>query len=148
MRKLGSDTEATEAAERLRRASGALTWQLAQQMPERSWQARKSLRDTALALDAAQARDGALLKAQQDEPAHQARFAARIKDLAARLLALQPRVVALDGEVSRQMQEAAVAELERQKERLDVYAAQARLAMAQIHDRAQLTRRSGELGPR
>ena len=148
LRKLGSDTEATEAAERLRRASGALTWQLAQQMPERSWQARKSLRDTALALDAAQARDGALLKAQQDEPAHQARFAARIKDLAARLLALQPRVAALDGEVSRQMQEAAVAELERQKERLDVYAAQARLAMAQIHDRAQLTRRSGELGPR
>ena len=62
--------------------------------------------------------------------------------LAARLQGLQPQAVALDNELSRQMQDVAVAELERQIERLDVYAAQARLAMAQIHDRAQLARRS------
>lgn len=142
--KLGSAPEAADAAERLRRASGALVWQLARAMPERSWAARKSLRDTTLALEAAQARDASLLKAQRDEPAHQARFGARINALAARLQALQPRVAALGAEVSGQLQEAAVAELDRQKERLDLYAAQARLAMAQIHDRAQLTRRSGE----
>jgi hypothetical protein len=36
------------------------------------------------------------------------------------------------------LQDIAVAELQGQQERLDVYAAQARLAMAQIQDRSQL----------
>ena len=148
LRKVGDDPQAAEAAERLRRVSGALAWQLSQEMPARSWVARKGLRDTERALDAARERDATLLEAQQDEPARQERFGARVAALAARVQGLQPQVAALDAEVSRQMQDAAVAELERQKERLDVYAAQARLAMAQIHDRAQLARRSDAPVPR
>jgi len=35
-----------------------------------------------------------------------------------------------------------VAELQRQQERLDVYAAQARMAIAQLYDRAQLASRA------
>ncbi|MDP3614877.1 MAG: tetratricopeptide repeat protein, partial [Rubrivivax sp.] len=38
--------ELADVAERLRRAQGALTWQLQQQFSERSWAARKALRDT------------------------------------------------------------------------------------------------------
>ena len=148
LRKAGDEPELADVAERLRRASGALAWQLAQEMPARSWDARKGLRDTERALAMALERDAALLRAQQDEPARQARFAARIATLTARLQGLQPQIAVLDTEVSSQMQDAAVAELERQKERLDVYAAQARLAMAQIHDRAQLARRSDGLPPR
>ena len=131
-----------DAPERLRRAQGALIWQLSQQYSERSWAAKKALRDTDLALAAARERDAALLKAQQEEPARHARFAARIAELGARLQALQPRVVALDAETQTALQDIAVAELESQKERLDLYAAQARLAIAQILDRAQLAQRS------
>ena len=131
-----------DAPERLRRAQGALTWQLSQQYSERSWAAKKALRDSDLALTAARERDAALLKAQQEEPARHARFAARIAELGARLQALQPRVAALDAETQTALQDIAVAELESQKERLDLYAAQARLAIAQILDRAQLAQRS------
>ena len=131
-----------DASERLRRAAGALTWQLSQQFSERSWIAKKALRDTDQALAAARERDAALRKAQDEEPARHARFAARIAELGARLQTLQPRVAALDGETQTALQDIAVAELESQKERLDLYAAQARLAIAQILDRAQLAQRS------
>ena len=130
------------ASERLRLAAGALTWQLAQRYSERSWAAKKALRDTDLSLAAARERDAALLKAQRDEPARYERFAARIAELGARLQALQPRVAALDAEAQAALQDLAVAGLQGQQERLDLYAAQARLAIAQILDRAQLAQRS------
>ena len=133
----------TELTERLRRAQGALTWQLTQAFSERRWAAQKALRDTDLALAAARASDAALLLAQKAEPARLDRFAARISALGAQLQALQPRVLALNAESRTQLQDIAVAELEGQKLRLDVYAAQARLAIAQILDRAQLAQRGG-----
>jgi hypothetical protein len=144
----GTEPGMADAAERLRRAAGALTWQLAQQASARAWEATKGLRDTERALADARARDAALLAAQQAEPARHEQFSARITGLAGRLQALAPRVAALDGETRNQLQEIAVAELERQQERLDVYTAQARLAMAQIHDRAQLARRIEPEAPR
>ena len=58
------------------------------------------------------------------------------------LLGLRPEVATTARAVQIQLQDIAVAELERQQERLAVYAAQARLAIAQIHDRAQFARRS------
>ena len=82
------------------------------------------------------------MQAQQEEPARHERFAARIAELGARLQALQPRVLALNAQAQTQLQDIAVAELEGQKQRLDLYAAQARLAIAQILDRAQLAQRS------
>jgi hypothetical protein len=133
--------ELGDAAERLRRAAGALEWQLTQQLSERQWQAKKGLRDAERLLAAARERDAALLKAQQAEPERHARFAARIAELAARIQALQPRVVQLDAEVQVQLQGIATAELQGQQERLDTYAAQARLAIAQILDRAQIAQR-------
>ena len=136
-----------DTTERLRRAQGALTWQLTQEFSDRSWVARKALRDTDVALTAARTRDAALLQAQQEEPARHLRFAARIAELGARLQALQPRVVALNAESQTLLQDIAVAELEGQKQRLDLYAAQARLAIAQIFDRAQLAQRSDKAEP-
>ena len=137
----------TGVDERLRRVAGALGWQLTQQFSARSWDARKALRDTDRALTGARERDAALLKAQQEEPARHEQFAARIAALGARLNALQPRVAALDAETQTQLQDIAVAELEGQKQRLDLYAAQARLAIAQILDRAQLAQRSDRPTP-
>ena len=51
-----------------------------------------------------------------------------------------PRVAALTLEQQGQVQELAVAELSRQKERLVAYTTQARFAVAQLYDRAALAR--------
>ncbi len=51
-----------------------------------------------------------------------------------------PRVASLIQEQQGQVQELAVAELGRQKERLAVYSTQARFALAQMYDRAAMAR--------
>jgi hypothetical protein len=135
-------TADAELGERLRRVKGALTWQLARDYPVRLWDARKGQRATDAALAAARERDAALTRAQQAEPARFEAFAARIAALDARLQALSPRVAELGREQQDALQDLAVAELQQQQERLDIYAAQARLAVAQLYDRAQLAQRS------
>jgi tetratricopeptide (TPR) repeat protein len=136
----GNDPEVAAAAERVRRVAGALTWQLAQEHPDRLWNARKALRTINTELELARARDEALAQAQRDEPARQEQFAARIAELEASVRALIPRVAALTLEQQGQVQELAVAELTRQKERLAGYTTQARFAVAQLYDRAALAR--------
>jgi hypothetical protein len=133
-----------ELAERLRRVAGALTWQLAQDYPARVWEAKKSLRATDRLLAEAGGHSAALAQAQKDEPARFDDFARRIASLASRLKSTLPRVAALDREQHAQLQEVAVAQLQQQQERLDIYAAQARLAIAQLLDRAQLAQGSAQ----
>ncbi|HEY6512705.1 MAG TPA: hypothetical protein VI032_12030 [Burkholderiaceae bacterium] len=136
----GNDPEVAAAAERVRRVAGALTWQLAQEHPDRLWNARKSLRTINTELELARARDEALAQAQRDEPLRQEQFAARIAELEASVRGMIPRVAALTLEQQGQVQELAVAELTRQKERLVEYTTQARFAVAQLYDRAALAR--------
>jgi len=131
-----------QAAERLRRISGALTWRLAQAHTARLWDAKKAQRATDAALAEATGRDAALERAQQEEPKRFDAFAARIAMLSQRLAALQPRVVALGSEQQAALQDIAVAELQRQQERLDSYETQAQLAIAQLLDRAQIAQRT------
>lgn len=144
--KVSGGDDLSETADRLRRAAGALTWQLSQDFPARSWDAKKGLRDTTIALAQAADRNEALTAAQQDEPLRHARFAERIAELEKRLRGLRPDVEIVARQVQQQVQDVAIAELERQQERLAIYAAQARLAIAQIHDRAQFARR-GDTNP-
>jgi len=135
-----------DAAERLRRAAGALTWQLTQAFSARGWEATKALRAANTGLDRARAQDAALTRAQQDEPARHAAFAERIARLAQQVSALRPGITLAAQAVQAQLQDIAVAELEAQQERLSVYAAQARLAIAQIHDQAQFAQRGTAAG--
>ena len=136
----GNDPEVAAAAERVRRVAGALTWQLAQEHPDRLWNARKTLRTIDTELELARARDEALAQAQRDEPARQQQFATRIAELEARVRGMIPRVAALTLEQQGQVQDLAVAELTRQKERLAAYTTQAQFAVAQLYDRGALAR--------
>ncbi len=135
-----------DAAERLRRAAGALTWQLTQEFSARGWEASKALRASTTGLARAREQDAALARAQQDEPARHAAFAERIARLAQQVSAMRPGITLAAQAVQAQLQDIAVAELEAQQERLTVYAAQARLAIAQIHDQAQFAQRSTAAG--
>ena len=126
-----------EAAERARRVAGALTWELAREFPARLWDAQKGLRTVENTLLQAAAHEAALARAQRDEPQRFERFAQRIAELSARLAGLQAPVAQLGREQQAALQDMAVAELQGQKDRLDTYASQARLAVAQLQDRAQ-----------
>ncbi|MDO9073148.1 MAG: hypothetical protein Q7U73_07765 [Rubrivivax sp.] len=136
----------TDTAERLRRAAGALIWQLTQEFSARGWEASKAMRATNTGLDRARGQDAALARAQQEEPARHAAFAERIARLAQQVSALRPGIALTAQAVQAQLQDIAVAELEAQQERLTVYAAQARLAIAQIHDQAQFAQRGTAAG--
>ena len=138
----GSEPEMNVARERARRVGGALSWQLTQDYPARLWDAQKGLKILDAELAEAHRRDAALAQAQRDEPARHDAFGARIGGLDQRLRALIPRVAALSSEQQGQVQELAVAELTRQKERLALYATQARFAVAQLYDRAAMASQS------
>jgi hypothetical protein len=140
----GSDPELAAARERARLASGALTWQLAQDYPARLWEAQKALGIADAELDEAGRRQAALEQAQRDEPVRFEKFAQRIAALHPRIQALIPRVAALSREQQGQVQDLAIAELTRQKERLAVYATQARFAVAQLYDRATLSKKADD----
>ena len=131
-----SPAELATAYDRLRRAAGALTWQLAQEAPARQWDAQKGLRTVAADLDESRHLDAALAQAQQEMPARFAAFADRLKALSLRLQALAPRLEATRTAQQEALQSLAVATLQTQQERLAGYTAQARLAVAQLYDHA------------
>jgi hypothetical protein len=144
----GHDPDLDALAERLRRATGALRWQLAQEFPGRVWVARKDLQQLDAALAQARDSDAQLVKAQREEPQHFDAFALRIAALRERLTALLPRVTELAQLQREAVQELAVAGLEEQKQRLVVYGNQARFAVAQIYDRAAQASRAGAAPPK
>ncbi len=132
----GPDPELVQYRERLRLATGALTWQLAQDYPQRIWSAQKELQAMDAQLLQAQQRDAALARAQRDEPARFDAFEHRIAALDPLLQSMTANVSALAKEQQEAVQNLAVAELRQQKERLAAYSAQARFAVAQLYDRA------------
>jgi hypothetical protein len=140
----GDDPALSSQRTRARLAAGALTWNLARELPVRLWDAKKNLRTIDTHLAEAQQHDAALAQAQRDEPARQQAFAGRIDELDKRIRGLIPRVAALGREQQGQVQELAVAELERQKDRLAIYATQARYAVAQLYDRANLAKKDDD----
>jgi hypothetical protein len=144
LKALAGDAALATQRERARLAAGALTWEMARQLPGRAWEAKKQVRIIDNNLEQVRARDAAIAQAQRDEPARQQKFAERIAELDARLRGLVPRVAALSREQQGQVQELAVAELERQKDRLAIYATQARYAVAQLYDRANLAKRDDD----
>ncbi|MCE4552926.1 tetratricopeptide repeat protein [Roseateles cellulosilyticus] len=141
------DASLDVARERARLAAGLLTWDLAQDHVARLWTAQKDLRTIDRELAGARAHDAALARAQTEEPARFEAFARRVADVRGRIAALIPRVADLSRQQQQAAQEIAVAELARQKERLALYNTQARFAVAQLHDRASVSK-EGDRAPK
>ncbi len=140
----GQGEEAQALRERHRLAAGAMVWRLSQAYPQRSYEARRDVQTVEDGIAQAQASEARLAQAQRDEPAKFDRFAERIGALAQRVDALMPQVTALTQEQQSVLQELAVAELVRQKERLAAYNTQARFAVAQLYDRASKAKDGGD----
>lgn len=133
---LGDAPEHATARERYRLSTGAMIWRLAQSYSTRVWDAKQGMQALDAGLAEAKQHEAALAQAQRDEPARFDRFAERIAELDKRIQALIPRVAELSKDQQGALQELAVAELTRQKERLVAYSTQARFAVAQLYDRA------------
>ncbi len=132
----GPDPELQAYRERVRLAAGALTWQLAQDRPQRIWDATRELQAVDAQLREASQRDAALAQAQRDEPVRFDAFEQRIAALDPLLQSLGTQVAALAKEQQSAVQDLAVASLLLQQQRLQAYSAQARFAVAQLYDRA------------
>jgi tetratricopeptide (TPR) repeat protein len=133
---LGDTPETAAARERHRLSAGALTWRLSQTHAARLDEARRAMQVLEAGLVEARQHEAKLAQAQRDEPAKFDQFALRIAELDKRIQALIPLVAALGKEQQEALQELAVAELSRQKDRLAAYSTQARFAVAQLYDRA------------
>ena len=134
----GNDLSLAALHGRARLAGGALTWQLAQQFVDRAWDAKKELNAIDAQFASASERDAALAEAQREEPARIERFTARVAAARPMLQTMMPAVAALGREQQAMVQDIAVAELTQQQARLAEYATQARFAVAQLYDRANL----------
>jgi chromosome segregation ATPase len=135
----GNSGESEALTERLRRLNGALLWQQQEELPGRRREANKLLKGMEQDIEAARQREAQLRAAQAGAPARLAALGQRVQALNGRISALLPRVAVLRAEQGVQLQDLTIAELLIQRERLDIYAAQARLGIAQVLDRAQIT---------
>lgn len=135
-----NDPERAGFQDRYRRALGALRWQQTQKFTDRLWQARKVMLELERLALRARIADQALAQAQRDEPKRLDEFGARIDALGGRVAQMRPRVAELTIAQQAALQDLAVGELVRQKERLAGYSTQARFAVAQIYDRANIGR--------
>jgi hypothetical protein len=133
------DPEIAALGDKVRLLSGVLSWELSSQWSERLWNTTKALRDADRGLEEAQAREQRLARAQREEPQRFDAFAKRIDALAAQIDALIPRVASLTKDQQQHVQGIAVAALTQQQERLAQYQTQARFALAQLYDRANLS---------
>jgi hypothetical protein len=140
----GSDPDSVAARERVRLVAGAMVWRLQQAYPQRAHEARRGVIALEEGVAEAQSREAKLQQAQRDEPAKFDRFGERIAELGKRVDVLMPQVAALSQEQQAALQELAVAELVRQKERLAAYSMQARFAVAQLYDRASKAKEGGD----
>ena len=136
----GAEAEVAALRDRVRLASGLLSWQLAKKQTDRAWALQKEMQRIDAELVEIRRRDAELLAAQKEEPARFDRFGQRIAALTPLLNVMIPRVAALSREQQKAVQDVAVAELTRQQERLADYTTQARFAVAQLYDRAYATK--------
>jgi hypothetical protein len=128
--------EITALKDRVRRVAGVLNWQLAQELTNRSYEAKKELERVDAELADAKGHAEALAVAQREEPARFDRFGQRIAAISPLLNVMIPRVAGLGREQRLEAQDIAVAELSGQQQRIAAYTTQARFALAQLYDRA------------
>lgn len=141
--RLPDDASRREMQAKQRLLRGLLEWDLTAEYHPRLWNAKKALKELDHAVAESDARRVALLGAQKNAPKTFEGFGERIRTLRARIAQRQSQTVVLTREQQRYLQELAVAELDRQRQRLATYVIQARFAVAQIYDQAT---NSGEEG--
>ena len=128
--------ESEEVQDKIQLLKGVLQWDLEREFGDRLWRIRRNLRQTGEALVETQRSRRQIAEAMRLEKL-------KFEELSDRVYGLGPRIegtkVRLEDTLSKQrafLQSIAVGELQAQKQRLDIYAVQARFALAAIYDAA------------
>ena len=131
-----TDEDAVEAREKLRLIKGVLYWQMHAGFKARAWAVRKDDREAQQALREAERRWSQVNEAEENVPARDDEFAARVAALGPRLGAAQGEVERLKNAEGDYLSDLAIGELRAQRSRLAAYLVQARYALATLYDRA------------
>ncbi len=132
----GDDPSLEEAREKARLARGVLTWRLEQEFKVRAWQARRQLRELDSVMFDARTQFRSVEEAMAAVPARNQDYAARIEALEPRLIELEIKVAVMRDRQGRYLANLAISELRQQQARLREYSVQARYALATLYDRA------------
>lgn len=136
LRRLGKDADLDEARERYQRLRGVLFWRLNDEYIPRLWKAKEQLQELDEALAEHGTRRTTMRKVEVDAPREFEGFNGRILSSRGRIAELRDKLRAVSAQMEIYLQKLAVAELQRQQERLGVYITQIQFAVAQVYDHA------------
>ena len=135
---LPDDAQTNALRTKQKRLQGILYWQLNSEYKPRLWEAKRQLAEVSDLLGQTRDNLASLKTADTATPASFTGFDSRIIRNKARIEELLARTESTHFAQGKLIEQIAVRELEQQKERLDTYIVQARFALAQTYDSAQL----------
>jgi hypothetical protein len=121
--------------DKVRLMKGVLYWRLSESFKARLWNERRSVKELEASLIETQKRAVQVRQARAGTPSTTGAFAARVAAIVARMDELQQRLAALTDKQNRFLQDLAIEELGRQKQRIETYQVQARFELAAIYDK-------------
>jgi tetratricopeptide (TPR) repeat protein len=128
--------EAEEVRDKILLLKGVLQWRLERDYKDRLWRLRRDLRKTGEALVETQRSRRQIDTTMRNEPSRFNELSSRVYGLGPRIDGMKIRVGDAMAEQRAFLESIAVGELQAQKQRIDVYAVQARFALAAIYDLA------------
>jgi len=129
------DPDLAEMREKLRLMKGVMYWRLSESFKARLWNERRSVKELEVSLIETQKRAVLVKQARTGMPENTGVFANRVEAMRARMDELQGRLGALTDKQSHYLQDIAIEELGRQKQRIETYQIQARFELAAIYDK-------------
>jgi tetratricopeptide (TPR) repeat protein len=129
------DPDLADMREKLRLEKGVMYWRLSESFKARLWNERRSVKELEASLIETQKRAVLVKQARAGVPTNTGAFASRVAAIRARMDDLQERLAALSDKQNRYLQDLAVEELGRQKQRIETYQVQARFELAAIYDK-------------
>jgi tetratricopeptide (TPR) repeat protein len=129
------DPDLAEMRDKVRLMKGVLYWRLSESFKARLWNERRSVKELEASLIETQKRAVQVRQARAGMPSSTGALAARVAAVVARMDELQQRLAALTDKQNRFLQDLAVEELGRQKQRIETYQVQARFELAAIYDK-------------
>jgi Tetratricopeptide repeat len=124
-----------DTLDKLRLIRGTLYWQLDADFKQRSYEEQHALKQIDSQLDELQNRWVRVQRARDTVPSNTGEFATRIAALADRIKLVRVRLADASQQQSQYLATLAVGELQSQHDRLETYALQARVQLADIYDR-------------
>jgi tetratricopeptide (TPR) repeat protein len=129
------DPDLAEMRDKVRLMKGVMYWRLSESFKARLWNERRSVKELEASLIETQKRSVLVRQARAGVPTNTGAFGGRVGAVRARMDDLQERLSALREKQSRFLEDLAVEELDRQKQRIETYQVQARFELAAIYDK-------------